>query len=108
MAGKLRIKKGDTVTVISGKYKGKRGKVLRTEPATGRVVVEGVNIVKKHQRPGRGVMQGGIITQEAPIDASNVLFYCSKCSEPTRLGAKKLEDGSAARTCKRCGEVVDR
>lgn len=108
MGTKVHIKKGDTVFVISGKNKGKRGKVLKVIPEKGRVLVEGVNLVKKHQKPTQKVMQGGIITKEAPIAASAAMLWCSKCSKPTRIRHKVLEGGKKVRVCSRCSEVLDR
>lgn len=105
-----KIKKGDTVEVISGEGLGLRGAVQRILPRANRVVVAGVNIVKKHQRPvraGRGEVQAGVIEFEAPIDISNVMLVCSRCDERTRVGFIKQEDGSKARVCKACGEVID-
>ena len=104
---KTHVRRGDTVLVISGKNRGKKGKVLRVLPAAGRVVVEGVNIVKRHQRPTRQVMQGGIIEKEAPIHISNVMLVCPRCNQPTRVARRQLEDGRRLRACKRCGEVVE-
>ncbi|MEW6725136.1 MAG: 50S ribosomal protein L24 [Bacillota bacterium] len=106
--GKLSVKKGDTVSVIAGKSKGKKGKVLRTEPSIGRVVVEGVNMVKKHQKPNQKIMQGGIIDKEAPIDVSNVMLVCKGCGKPTRTGHKELDNGKTVRFCRKCGEVIDK
>lgn len=108
MANKLHVKKGDTVVVISGKDKGKKGKVLNVFPAEGKVIVEGVNIVTKHLKPTRQVQQAGIIHQEAPFYASKVMIYCNKCNNPTRIGKKILEDGSKVRVCKKCGEILDK
>ncbi|MDI3298966.1 MAG: 50S ribosomal protein L24 [Bacillota bacterium] len=105
---KVHLRKGDTVQVISGKDAGRRGKVLRVIPASRRVVVEGVNIAKKHRKPTPKVMQGGIIEQENPIDASNAMVVCPSCDRPTRVGHRILEDGRKVRVCKRCGEVIDR
>ncbi|MDI6823785.1 MAG: 50S ribosomal protein L24 [Bacillota bacterium] len=105
---KLHVRTGDTVVVISGKHKGARGKILRTEPDRGRVVVEQVNLVKRHQRPTAKVMQGGIIQKEAPIHASNVMLVCTRCHKPTRVGHTFLEGGRKVRVCRRCGEVIDR
>jgi large subunit ribosomal protein L24 len=104
------IKKGDTVEVISGDDLGFRGTVQRVLPKKDRVVIAGVNIVKKHQRPvraGRSEVQAGIIEFEAPVDVSNVMLVCSRCDERTRVGFTEQEDGSKARVCKRCGEVID-
>lgn len=105
---KAHVKKGDTVMVIAGKDKGKKGKVMRVVPSTERVVVEGINMVKKHQKPTQKIMQGGIIDKEAPLAISNVQVICSKCGEPVRTGKKALEDGKTVRVCMNCGEVLDR
>lgn len=104
---KLGIKKGDHVIVISGKDKGKRGKVIRALPAEGKLVVEGVNVMKKHQKATPKVMQGGIIEQEMPIPRANVMLVCPKCHKPTRVGSTKLADGRSVRVCKRCDEVLE-
>jgi large subunit ribosomal protein L24 len=104
------IKKGDTVEIISGDDLGFRGTVQRVIPKKGRVVVAGINIVKKHQRPvraGRGEVQAGVIEFEAPVDISNVMLVCSRCDERTRVGFVEQEDGRKARVCKDCGEVID-
>lgn len=101
------IKTGDTVVVLSGKYKGKKGKVLRVIPEKESVVVERVNLVKKHQRPTKDVQQGGIIEKEAPIHRSNVMLICPSCSQATRV--RKLErDGARVRACVRCGQPIDK
>ncbi|MEW6082479.1 MAG: 50S ribosomal protein L24 [Bacillota bacterium] len=104
----LRIRKGDTVLVMAGKDKGKKGKVLRTIPSENKVVVERVNMIKRHQKRSKKVMQGGIVEQEAPVSAANVMFFCTRCQKPTRLGAKNLETGKKVRLCKKCGEVLDK
>ena len=103
----MNIKKGDTVTVITGKDSGKRGKVLKVIPADNRVVVEGVNKAKKHQRPSRTLPQGGILQIESPLNASNVMLLCDKCKKPTRGAKKILDNVQKARVCKQCGEVLD-
>ncbi|GAB5046896.1 50S ribosomal protein L24 [Thermodesulfovibrio sp. TK110] len=103
----LRIKKGDTVLVLSGKDKDKKGRVLRVIPRDEKVVVEGVNIVKKHQKPSRKYPQGGIIEREHPIHISKAMLICPKCDKPTRIGARILEDGRKVRICKKCKEVID-
>lgn len=105
-ATKVHVRKGDTVLVIKGKDRGKKGKVLRVIPDSNRVVVEGVNIAKKHQRPTQKVMQGGIVDQENPISAANVQLVCKNCGEATRTGTKVLDDGRRVRVCKNCGEAV--
>lgn len=107
----IRIKKGDTVQVISGNDQGLRGAVQRLLPRKDRIVVAGVNVVKKHQRPvraGRGEVQAGIIEFEAPIHISNVMLVCPQCDEPTRVGfTRQEEDSRKVRVCKACGEVID-
>lgn len=104
---KLHVKRGDLVEVISGKDKGKQGKVVTAFPETGRVIVEGVAMVKKHQKAKVQGQESGIIHVEAAIDASNVLRVCSKCQKAARTGIKILEDGSKARYCKKCQEVFN-
>ena len=104
---KFKLKKGDFVQVIKGKDKGKKGRILKIFYKKNRVLVEGVNFVKKHVKPKAVDRQGGIIQVESPISISNVNFFCLKCSRPTRLGIKFLEDGSKVRYCKKCKEIVD-
>ena len=104
---KMHVKRGDMVQVISGKDKGKEGKVITAIPETGKVIVEGVAMVTKHQKPRQQGQEGGIIHGEAAIDASNVLRVCSKCGKPARTGVKVLEDGSKVRYCKKCQEVFN-
>jgi large subunit ribosomal protein L24 len=103
-----KIKRDDTVIVISGKDKGKRSKVLRVIPKDKKVIVDNVNVVKKHQRPTQKMREGGIIEQPSPIDISNVMLVCPNCDQKTRVGFKFLEDGSKVRYCKKCGEIVDK
>ncbi|MCW2277805.1 50S ribosomal protein L24 [Heliophilum fasciatum] len=104
---KVHVKKGDLVQVITGKDAGKKGKVIEVIPAKNRVVVEKVNIVKKHSKPSQALPQGGIQEKEAPIDASNVLIFCATCDRPVRIGHKFLEDGKKVRVCKKCGQILD-
>jgi large subunit ribosomal protein L24 len=106
MAGKLKIKKGDKVVVITGRDKGKSGEVLRVLRADSRVVVQGVNIIKRHTRPSPG-NTGGIVEKEAAIHVSNVAHVDPKSNQPTRVGYKLLEDGRKVRYAKRSGEVLD-
>ena len=109
MAQTLRIKRGDQVKIMSGREKGTLGEVIRILPAKTKIVVQGVNIRKKHQRQvqaGGRTMNPGIIQFEAPIHVSNVSLICPKCNEPTRIGIKR-EAGEAQRYCKKCGEVID-
>jgi large subunit ribosomal protein L24 len=104
---KLKIKKDDDVIVVTGRDRGKQGKVLRAMPAKNRVVVQGVNIVKRHTKPSQTDPQGGIKEKEAPIHVSNVALVDPKTSRPTRVGFKILADGRKVRVAKRSGEVID-
>jgi len=104
---KTRIRRDDEVVVIAGKDRGARGKVVRVLPREGRLIVAGVNVVKRHTKPGPNT-RGGIVEREAPIAISNVMFYCPHCKRGVRLGAKFLEDGRKVRVCRKCGEVVDK
>jgi len=103
---KVHVRKGDTVLVITGKDAGKKGKVISVEPAKSRVIVEGVNIVKRHRKATPQMPQGGIVEKEAPIHSSNVMLYCSKCNKPTRIKKKILDNGNKERVCKHCGETL--
>ncbi|MBI5644359.1 MAG: 50S ribosomal protein L24 [Deltaproteobacteria bacterium] len=103
----LRIRKDDQIMVIAGKEKGKTGKVTRVNPDKGTVLVEKVNIVKRHQTPSAKYKQGGIIEKEGPIAISNVMILCAKCKGPVRVGAKADGD-KRTRVCKKCGEVLDK
>ena len=96
------IKKDDKVIVLSGKDKGKEGKVLKADPKNGKVIVEGINVASKHQKPRKQGEQGGIIKVETPIYACKVMVVCPKCGKPTRV-AHKLVDGKNVRVCKKCG-----
>lgn len=102
----MHVKKGDTVVVISGKDKGKKGKILAAMPKKNRVIVEGVNMLTKHQKPNQQLQQGGIIHQEGPIHVSNVMLYCNKDKAGVRVGYKILDNGEKVRVCKKCGEVL--
>ena len=104
----IHVRRGDTVGVITGRERGKRGKVLHVLTDKGRVVVEHVNMVKKHQRPTQKLRQGGIIEREGPLALSNVLPICGRCDKPARTGITVLGDGRKVRTCKRCGEPMDK
>jgi large subunit ribosomal protein L24 len=101
------IKKNDMVMVTVGKDKGKTGKVLRINQKTDRVIVEKVNLIKRHVRPSQKT-KGGIMERESPIAVSNVMIHCEKCSKPVRVGNKILEDGKKVRYCRRCSEVLDK
>ena len=103
----MKIKKSDTVLVIAGKDKGKKGKVRKVLPDNDALLIDGVNLIKKHARPTKQARQAGIIERESPVDISNVMYLCDKCHKPARLGCRQLEDGKKVRYCKACQEVVD-
>jgi len=107
MEKRYHVKKNDTVIVTVGKDKGKTGKVLRINQKKDRVIVEKVNVIKRHVRPSQK-SKGGIMERESPIAVSNVMIYCDKCSKPVRLGNKILEDGKKVRYCRKCNEVLDK
>ena len=102
---KLHIRKGDTVVVLSGKDKGKKGKVLSVFPKKGTAIVEGVALATKHVKPRKQGEEGGIIHQEIPVNVSKLMHVCNKCGEATRIGRKVTEDGSIVRYCKKCNEM---
>ncbi len=103
----MKIRKNDTVLVIAGKDKGKKGKIRFAYPKHERVLVEGINFIKRHMRAVRQVRQAGIIEREASIHVSNVMLLCSKCNHPTRVGFRFLEGGKKVRICHACREVID-
>ncbi|NVM21845.1 MAG: 50S ribosomal protein L24 [Desulfobacterales bacterium] len=107
-ASRRRIKKDDKVRIIAGKEKGKIGKVLRVLHEKERLIVENVNFVKRHTKPGGKTPHGGIIEKEAPIHWSNVMLVCDKCINPIRVKMQRLEDGKKVRVCGKCGETIDR
>lgn len=102
-----KIRKNDTVLVIAGKDRNKKGKVTRVLPREGKVTVAGVNMIKRHMRPRGQVRQAGIIESEAPIPLSRVMLLCGKCNRPARIGFRFLEDGKKVRICHSCGEVIE-
>ena len=104
MAG-MKIKKGDRVVVLQGKDRGKEGVVMRALPAEGKVIVDGVNVAKKHQKPTRATMQGGIIDKDMPMDVSNVALICPK-DGATRVGYKVSDNGAKSRICRKCGQEL--
>jgi large subunit ribosomal protein L24 len=104
----VHVRRGDTVAVIAGRDRGKRGKVLRVLPDRGRVVVEKINLMKKHQRPTQKLRQGGIIEREGALALSNVLVGCGRCDRPVRTGTRILADGRKTRICRRCGESIEK
>ncbi len=103
----MKIRKNDNVLVLSGKDKGKKGKVRSAYPKNERIVVEGINFVKRHARAKGSVRQAGIIELEAPLHISNVMLVCNKCNKPTRVGFRVLQDGRKVRFCRTCDEVID-
>ena len=104
---RARIKKNDTVMVIAGRERGKTGKVLKVIPADGRVIIERLNVVKRHSKPRGATSPGGIVEKEAPIAISNVMVFCERCNAPVRVGVKQAEAGGArSRVCRRCGEAL--
>ncbi len=105
---KTKIRKNDTVQVISGKHKDEKGKVLRVNPEKGQVIIEKVNFIKRHVKPSSAHRQGGIVEKEGPIQISNVMIVCPKCNVPVKVGKKILEDGTKVRSCKNCDEILDR
>ncbi|HAA25421.1 MAG TPA: 50S ribosomal protein L24 [Ruminiclostridium sp.] len=107
MRNKIHVKKGDNVYVLSGKDRGKKGKVLEVIPSKRMVIVEGINMVTRHVKPRNQYQQGGLVNQEAPIYVDKVMLVCDKCGVPTKVGKKYLENGSKARVCKKCEEVID-
>ena len=108
--GRLRVhvKKGDTVQLMWGKHRGKRGKVLQVLTKDGKVIVESVNIVKRHSKPTQKLPQGGIVEKEAAVFSSRVMLVCPKCSKVTRVGHGYLGDGTKVRVCKQCGEQFEK
>ena len=107
MSKSLTIRKGDKVRVLSGKDKGKEGRVLRAMPEKERVVVENVHMIKKHSRPSQKNPQGGIVEMEGTIHVSNLMLICPSCGEPTRVGRRR-DDGNRVCTCKKCGKDIDK
>jgi len=103
----VKVRKGDTVLVISGRDRGKKGKVLRAMPENTRVIVEGVNMIKRHLKARPPARQAGVVEREAPIHISDVMLLCPKCSKPARIGFRFLEDGKEVRACRACDEVVE-
>ena len=102
----MKIKKNDTVLIIAGRDRNKKGKVIKVFPKKNKIVVEGVNILKKHTRPSKKNPKGGIVEFAAPIDVSNAMLICPHCNKPTRVGKILLKDGTKVRMCKKCREAI--
>ena len=101
-----KIQKGDRVIVLSGEDRGKEGLVLKVEPAKNRAIVEGINFVKRHQKPTQTSPQGGIVEKEAPVHMTNLMVICGKCNEAVKTKTITLADGRKTRACKKCGEMI--
>lgn len=102
----LKIKKEDTVMVVKGKDKGKKGKVMRVLANEKRIIVEGINMVKKHMRRTNENQQGGVVSVERPLSIANVMYYCKSCNHPVRIGFKALDDKNKTRFCKDCKQTI--
>jgi len=105
---KIGLRKGDKVLVISGEDKGKRGKIVKIFPKKMRVIVEGVNFLKKSNKPTEKAPQGGTIKQEGPLHISNVILICNKCDKATSIRRERIKEGKRVRVCKKCGEIIDK
>ncbi len=103
---KYKIKKNDMVMVVSGRDRGKTGKVMRVLRERGRVVIERLNMVKRHSKARGAASPGGIVEKEAALDISNVMIFCERCNAPVRVGIKAADDGAKSRVCRRCGEAI--
>ncbi len=106
MIRKIHVKTGDTVVVLNGKDRGKKGKVLQVSPKEGKVIVEGINMVSKHVKPRKMGQEGGIVKAEGAMYACKVQLVCPHCGKPTRISRKLYEDGTKERICKKCGEAL--
>jgi large subunit ribosomal protein L24 len=104
----VRLKKGDNVLVISGEDKGKKGKIVKIFPKENRVIIEGMNLLKKHMKPTQKSLQGGIVRQEGPVQISNVRLICNKCDKPTSVKHGLTKEQKKVRVCKKCGEIMDK
>ena len=104
----ISVKKGDTVLVISGKDKSKTAKVKMVLPKKNKIVLERINVAKRHTKPSRKNAQGGVVELERPISRSNVMVYCPKCAKGVRIGVKVLKDGARSRFCRKCGEIMEK
>jgi large subunit ribosomal protein L24 len=108
MRTSIHVKRGDTVEVITGKYRGKRGKVLRVLPKHGRIIVEGLMVAKRHMKPNEKMPAGGIVEKEMPFVAGKAMLVCTRCGRAVRFGHRVLDDGTKVRICRHCGEIIDK
>jgi len=106
--GRLHVRRGDTVEVIAGRYRGKRGKVLQVFPKRGRIIVEGVMVAKRHTKPTEKLPAGGIVEKEMSFVAGKAMLVCPRCGRAVRFGHQVLEDGTKVRVCRHCGEIIDK
>jgi large subunit ribosomal protein L24 len=106
--GRVHVRRGDTVEVTHGRYRGRRGKVLRVLPKEGRIIVEAVMVAKRHTKPNEKMPSGGIVEKEMPFPASKAMLVCPRCGRAARVGHRVLEDGTRVRVCRHCGEIVDK
>ncbi len=104
----VHVKRGDTVEVIAGRYRGKRGKVLRVLPKHGRIIVEGVMVAKRHTKPHDKLPAGGIVEKAMPFPAGKAMLVCTRCGRPVRVGHQVLGDGTKVRVCRQCNEIIDK
>jgi large subunit ribosomal protein L24 len=104
----VHVRRGDTVEVIHGRYRGKRGKVLRVLPKGGRIIVEGVMVAKRHTKPNEKMPSGGIVEKEMPFPAGKAMLVCPRCGRAVRVGHQVLDDGVRVRLCRHCGEMIDK
>jgi large subunit ribosomal protein L24 len=104
----VHVRRGDTVEVIHGRYRGKRGKVLRVLPKGGRIIVEGIMVAKRHTKPNEKMPSGGIVEKEMPFPAGKAMLVCPRCGRAVRVGHQVLDDGGRVRVCRHCGEMIDK
>ncbi len=108
MRARVHVRRGDTVEVITGKHRGKRGKVLRVFPEDGRIIAEGVMVAKRHMKPTQKMPAGGIVEKEMAFPAGKAMLVCTRCGRAVRFGHRTLEDGTKVRICRHCGEIIDK
>ncbi len=105
---RVHVRRGDTVEVITGKHRGKRGKVLRVLPQDGRIIAEGIMVAKRHMKPNQKMPAGGIVEKELAFPAGKAMLVCTRCGRAVRFGHQILEDGTKVRVCRHCGEIIDK